>query len=462
MLDYTFLPKPEMDEHTQTGAILTQEAHESTRLQRPVLLAYLSGRVLRHVMYEDELVVGRGDRASFVLPDSSVSRAHARLRFVDGSLTVEDLGSRNGTAVTATPLSAGEPRALGDGTLLRFGAVFVEVRLPSPSPAEDGELARVARSPLPVLVLGETGTGKERLTERIHELSGRTGPLVRVHCAALPETLIEGELFGHERGAFTGAHGTRVGLIESAEHGTLFLDELGEIPLTVQVKLLRVLDTRRVARLGGGKEREVDVRFIAATHRDLARDVAAGRFREDLYYRLAGYVARLAPLRERSAEIPVLARSFAQSTAEALGLPAVELSEAFLQRLLQHDWPGNVRELRQVTERAVVLGRERPGPEHIVWTSPPRRRSSAPPPVPSDVALGVPERPMHRALAGPQPTLPLPRKGLVTDDAARARIEEALAGSRSQTEAAKKLGVSPRTLYAWVRRLGIRTGADQD
>jgi two-component system, NtrC family, response regulator len=209
-----------------------------------------------------------------------------------------------------------------------------------------------------VLVLGESGTGKELIAQALHELSPRKDkPFVKVACAALSETLLESELFGHERGSFTGAIGRKEGRFELADTGTLFLDEIGEISPTVQVKLLRALQTREFERVGGTQSIKVDVRVVAATNRDLATEVKAGRFREDLYYRLNVVAVTLPPLRRRKGDVPALAAHFIDKYAKAYGKDIRGLAPGTLNALLSHDWPGNVRELENAIERAVVLAK---------------------------------------------------------------------------------------------------------
>jgi transcriptional regulator with GAF, ATPase, and Fis domain len=216
----------------------------------------------------------------------------------------------------------------------------------------------VAPTDASVLILGETGTGKELVAHEIHDRSQRRAkPLIRVNCASIPKELYESEFFGHVKGAFTGAVKDRAGRLEAAEGGTLFLDEIGEIPLELQAKLLRALQDKRYERVGEDRTRVADVRVVAATNRDLKKEVAAGRFREDLYYRLNVFPIQVAPFRERREDIPLLAQHFIQLSAKELGCPKPRLTRAGLVQLQGYDWPGNIRELRNVIERAVILAR---------------------------------------------------------------------------------------------------------
>jgi len=220
---------------------------------------------------------------------------------------------------------------------------------------------RVVDGDSPLLILGETGVGKERLARSIHAESRRSaGPFITVHCGAIPETLLESELFGHEKGAFTGAIRARRGLFELAHRGTIFLDEIGEMPLHLQVKLLRALEDRRIRRLGGETATSVDVRILAATNRPLEREVEDGRFRADLYYRLAVVALTVPPLRERAEDVPALAKTFLERSRRKLGREPIDFSREALGALSRHTWPGNVRELMNVVDRAALLcsGRE--------------------------------------------------------------------------------------------------------
>jgi transcriptional regulator with GAF, ATPase, and Fis domain len=241
----------------------------------------------------------------------------------------------------------------------------------------------VAPTEASVLILGETGTGKELVARELHRRSPRKdNPLVRVNCASVPKGLFESEFFGHVRGAFTGAIKDRPGRFETAEGGTLFLDEIGEVPLEMQAKLLRVLQEKRYERVGDDRTRRADVRIIGATNRDLKEAVAAGRFREDLYYRLCVFPIQVAPLRERKDHIPLLANHFVELSVKELRCPKPRLTRAGVTQLQHYDWPGNVRELRNVIERAVILARG--GPlrfELPVAASPPPALSSPARPV---------------------------------------------------------------------------------
>ncbi len=217
-------------------------------------------------------------------------------------------------------------------------------------------IVKVAPTDTTVLILGESGTGKELVAKALHQQSHRLkGPLISVNCAAIPESLIESELFGHEKGAFTGANQLRKGLVEAADGGTLFLDEIGELPLEAQARLLRLLQEKEVRRVGAVQSRKIDVRVIAATHRDLKRLAARGAFREDLYYRLHVVELNLPPLRERGADIIELAQYFLRQSCDRLKRTALQLSDNAIDAIAQYNWPGNVRELQNAIERAAVL-----------------------------------------------------------------------------------------------------------
>ena len=282
--------------------------------------------------------------------------------------------------------------------------------------------ARAAGSPITVLVVGETGTGKEVVADAIHRLGPRSkGPLVRLNCASLPETLIESELFGHEKGAFTGATAAKQGFFEAAGGGTLFLDEIGELPATAQAKVLRALESRKIVRVGGTKEITVDVRLVCATNRDLEVEVSRGRFRADLFFRISAFVIPLPPLRDRRMEIAPLATRFVRELASDFGEATPTLGPEALEALRAYDWPGNVRELRNVIERAIVLsGGGQIEPQHL-----PERVCETP------SSQLVPA--LGRSINVRQRVAEVEREAVV------AALEST---SGNQTQAARKLGIS--------------------
>ena len=308
--------------------------------------------------------------------------------------------------------------------------------------------AQVARADASVLQTGESGTGKEVLARHLHATSKRArGPFVALNCAALPESLLESELFGHEKGAFSGAVAQRKGKFEQAEGGTLLLDEIGEMDPRLQAKILRVIQEREVDRLGGSAPIRVDVRLLAATHRDLAAEVARGRFREDLYFRLNVIALRIPPLRERPADILPLAEHFAQRYARVNGLPERPLAPAARHLLLAHRWPGNVRELENAIHRAVLLA-EGPeiGPEAIELT-PVAAAPAAPPAVEVTPAAPAAVAAVPPPVAPAPPNRIAPLVGRRMEEVERDLILETLShclGNR--TRAAEILGISIRTL----------------
>ena len=309
-------------------------------------------------------------------------------------------------------------------------------------------VAQVAPTDAPVLIFGETGTGKEVVARLIHSQSKRVkAPVVRVNCGALPPGLVDSELFGHERGSFTGATDARKGWFERADGGTLFLDEVGELPLDAQVRLLRILQDGTFERVGGQRTLTVDVRIVTATHRDLQDMVARRLFREDLWYRIGVFPIRLPPLRERLEDLPQLAAHFASRAGLRLGAPPLVPSAADIQLLLSYPWPGNVRELATVIERAAILGEGRSLQIAAALGVLPT----------ATVAIAQPSQSF--ALQGHPQLQPMP---MSFDEAARRHIEETLAATRGQIEgergAAARLGVNPHTLRGRMRRLGIDWG----
>jgi DNA-binding NtrC family response regulator len=318
-------------------------------------------------------------------------------------------------------------------------------RCPRPSRPPSGELTgaspvmvacldvlrRAARGNATVLLRGETGTGKELAARLVHAESSRgAGPFVRIHCAALPDTLLESELFGHEAGAFTGAVRRKPGRVELAQGGTLFLDEIGDVSLPMQVKLLHLLQDRQFSRLGGTESLLADVRFVAATHRDLEAMVASGEMRADLYYRLNVVPVHMPPLRARAGDVPRLAQRFLRELAAEAGVPELGFSAEALALLAAQPWPGNVRQLRNFVERLVVL---REGAE--LGASEVARQLSRPEPAADDTASLL-----ESSVRG----------------AERQAVEAALrASGGNRTQAARILGISRRTLYKKLARLGV-------
>lgn len=306
-------------------------------------------------------------------------------------------------------------------------------------------IGRVAPSSATVLVTGESGTGKELVARRIHEESGRSGEFVAINCGAIPDHLLESELFGHERGAFTGAHSARAGRFELAKGGTLFLDEIGDMPTTMQVKLLRVLQERVVERVGGTNGIPVDIRVVAATHRDLPERIAAGRFREDLFYRLSVFPIEITPLRDRPEDIPPLVDALCEHIACKHG-SRVRLTQAALASLRAYDWPGNVRELANLVERLAVI---RPHGTVDVVDLPRQLRGDS---VEDDGKSPT-------IAAGPNPELPAGGLDLkahlagIERDLIAAALQEA--GGVVQ-KAAERLGVGRTTLVEKIRRHELR------
>lgn len=404
-----------------------------------------------------QLILGRDDDAC-ALPgafdDPRVSRRHVRLVERGGQVFAEDLGSRNGTALDGVALTeeravpSGGALALGDVVCLVHRAPLTFRRPTDPEMVGIGpELAalldrirRVAERETPVLVLGEMGTGKELVARALHRASKRRGPLVAVNCAGVTEALITSELFGHARGAFTDARTARDGLVGRGRGGTLFLDELADAPQRFQATLLRFLETGRYRPLGADTELEADVRVVAGAQPRITDLVASEAFRPDLWSRLSRFVIVVPPLRERPADIPILARHFADR-AGGVDLP---LSVPLVFELLRRPWLGNVRELGAALERGVIAhdGGDclEPGP----WLDSPAAAS---------VPAAAPRPPAQR---GDKRKPPTPRPP-------RAAIEAAIANHAGRVQsAADALGVDRRTLYRWMEQLGIPRGAAND
>ena len=400
------------------------------------------------------LTVGRSQQCDVSIDSGSVSRHHAN--FVIGSdVEIEDVGSSNGTYVDGSRLPNNQRTRLGIGIPFLVGGVTLMVQTRAGSRREstpkssqlaalEQSAARIAVGKLSVLVLGETGVGKERFAERIHEMSPRrAAPFIRINCAAISEPILEAELFGNE-----GTH--KAGALEHAEGGTAFLNDIPELPPTLQLKLLRVLEDGAVRRIGSGTPRPIDVRFVASSSKDLDAEIQAGKFRQDLYFRLAGASFTIPPLRVRKDEVLPLAEQFVASAAGPLGRQFL-LSDDAKAWLTSHDWPGNIRELRNACERAVLLATgaviER---EHLSIEEPKRApgryRSPTTPPPGSMTSADMPSQ--VRATVA---------------ELEKQRILEALdkcAGN--QTRAAELLGISRRTLINRLDEYGIARPRKRD
>ncbi len=358
-------PGAEADpERARPTLSLGQEEEPVTRF---TVLVGRGGDARRIVVSDKPVRVGSGRCNELVLSDPAVSSQHCRLEPDGRGLVVRDLGSTNGTFVQGVRVTRARVSA---GALLRVGRTDLRVVASSEDTPRVGvdrrpiavsqamqdvlaEAEHFARLPWPVLLLGPSGAGKEEIAATVHRRSGRSGPFVALNAGGLPRELIESELFGHEKGAFTGAVGLRRGVFEQADGGTLLLDEIGELPLDLQARLLRVLETWQIRRVGSEQGIEVKVRLICATHRNLAQMVQEGSFRQDLYYRLARLVLRLSALRDRPEDILPLAEHFLGLCEGELG--SRRLSQEAKARLLAHGWPGNARELRNVVCAAAAL-----------------------------------------------------------------------------------------------------------
>jgi transcriptional regulator with AAA-type ATPase domain len=372
-----------------------------------------------------------------LLVDSDAIGARRIMTRINKTLREHEVTGRIGLAVY--PEDGRTPESLishACGLVLGGSGGEATIVVRSPAMRRLYELAeRMAKGTISVLILGETGVGKEVLAEWLHRASPRAGKsFVKLNCAAFTETLIESELFGHEKGAFTGAAAAKAGLIESADGGTVFLDEVGELPPVVQAKLLRVLETHEVMRVGSLKPRQVDVRFVAATNRDLESDITHKKFRQDLYFRLNGATLVIPPLRERVEELPDLCQTFVARAAEQLARTPPALSASALTVLERYWWPGNVRELRNVLERAVLLCSD----DEIL-------------------PLHLPVEKMEGVIAEAK----APPSGQGTRDSRepgdeRQAILDALAAcAGNQSRAAKLLGISRRTLVSRLSEFGL-------
>jgi two-component system response regulator AtoC len=431
-----------------------------------LLLFWNGGSVDRWIARGERVTIGRSAECDISVDDASVSREHAAVTLGE-RLQIEDRTSRNGIRVRGTVVAPGVVVPLEAGDVVEMGsAVLVIQRTPLPAAAAstgsrlpEGSsagpvvgagagvgpmagaerlLAAAARSDIGVLLLGETGVGKSIAAESIHARSARAqARFVRVDCASLPDSLLESELFGHEKGAFTGATQTKPGLIETADKGTVFLDEIGEVPLTTQAKLLSVLETRQVLRIGSLRPRDIDVRFIAATNRDLASAVGSGAFRRDLFFRLRGLPITIPPLRARCSEIPALAARFLdEAVRRSPQGRTVRLSSAATKLLTDYEWSGNLRELRQAMDSAALLCEgEEVQPEHILLDGRAQELATAHPTHPPPTAVPLREQ---------------------VERLERQRVIEALeVCGGNQTRAAQMLGISRRALILRIEAYGM-------
>jgi len=400
------------------------------------------------------LTIGRASRCDVVIDSGSVSRHHTNL-YVGHDVEIEDTGSSNGTFVEGVRIPANQRVTLTIGVPFLLGAVTLMVQSraggrrehatqSSQLAALENSAARIAVGKLSVLITGELGVGKERFAERIHEMSPRRiAPFQRINCGAISEPLLEAEMLGHDSS-------NRPGLLEAGDGGTVFLNDVDQLPQSLQHKLLNVLEDAAVRRTGSARARPIDVRFIASTSRDLAAEVDAGRFRRDLYFRLAGATFSLPPLRDRGDEILPLAEQFVASAAGPMGRSFV-LSEEAREWLKSHDWPGNIRELRNACERAVLLATGAVIElHHLTTIEDPSKRQAG-------------QRFRHA------PTIPPPMGERITSAAdmptqvratvaelEKQRILEALERcAGNQTRAAELLGISRRTLINRLDEYGI-------
>ena len=423
-----------------------------------------------HALARPVAIFGRGADCDVRLNDPYVSRQHFRIEQRGENYWMFDLGSANCTAINgmpkkerelkhgdeihvgstrilfltgSTPIGGGGMSSVSGVTLVftkRFqGGAQFEMIGSSQEMAHVFELVeRVAPLDTTVLIYGESGTGKELVAQALHHSGKRPhGPMVTVNCAAIPRELTESELFGHEKGAFTGAHAQRLGKFELADGGTLFLDEIAELPLEGQAKLLRVLEEHKFSRVGGEHECKVDVRVVAATHQDLAGMVQRGQFRQDLLYRLEVVSLKVPSLRERNNDIELLARHFLDQFGQKVGRRIDSISPEAMEKLKSHPWPGNVRELKNVIERAVILGKK-----PIVQ--------------PEDIFLSQ-RSGMQEAAEGIGANAPMIPLDELFVRVARPHIERALhLANGNKSKAAELLGIPRSSLYDIARKYGVQ------
>ena len=446
-----------VDDSAELGTRVISDKSQSNQLTLPgIKLTVVEGadRGQEVVARRGVIRVGTSDDNDLVVRDDSVSRRHLEIRLRGDEIRAIDLRSTNGTSIDGVQI---REAIVTPGAMIRIGSTALRtatVEEPITIPLSNqirfggmlgksaamrqvfGILERAAPSEATILIQGETGTGKEVTAEAIHSHSPRSeGPFIAIDCGAIAANLVESELFGHVKGSFTGAMGDRRGVFEEADGGTLFLDEIGELPLELQPKLLRALETRTIRRVGATQPKPIDVRVLAATNRDLAEEVNRGTFREDLYFRLAVVQVGLPPLRSRREDIPDIVRHFVKRFAPDSPTPSGEL----LQSLAAQPWPGNVRELRNAVERALALA----GP------------SSAP------ASVDATQAPSAESMT---PLFAMPIKEAIekwTSDFERQYLENALRRSGgSVSEAARQCGVNRRYLQRMMKRLDMKSGLE--
>jgi DNA-binding NtrC family response regulator len=442
-------------------ALLRRHAEQERRVS--LIVHHRDGAESVALQFGVPVVVGRRAPASLVVPGAKLSRSHARFTLdTSGRVLVEDLGSTNGTWIAGTRI---DRAAVELGEQVVLGEVIATVQITTPekpvvSAASGGAgapiaasaamrtvlemAARVAASAVPVILHGETGTGKEVVARFVHESSPRAArPMVSVNCAAIPAQLVESTLFGYEKGAFTGAAQRQKGVFEEADGGTVFLDEIGELPLAAQAALLRVLETGRFSRVGSPREVSVDVRIVAATHRDLEALRDAGQFRADLYYRLGVMVIHVPPLRDRLDDLEPLVRRFMGEAGPRL----TGLTPAALETLRTYAWPGNVRELRNAIERAAILAA---GPTLATDDLPTRVRSAAAPrPPPREHVQTIPPTDTDASGLGDL-------RARLTEYEANTIRDMLVQTNWNQSEAARRLGMPIRTLSHKAKVMGLK------
>jgi transcriptional regulator with GAF, ATPase, and Fis domain len=451
------------------------------------LLVATDRRVFSYAMPTSGAVcLGRSPTCDLPVEDDSVSRRHVIFHCA-GRLEVEDLGATNGTRLAGHRFSPGERVPLRIGSVIELGRVVVIVQRGGSGTivADEGAAPRgssdlplledptmkqlyrlldvVAPTLMSVLILGETGVGKELFAATLHKRSPRAErPFLKLNCAALPESIIESELFGHERGAFTGAMQTKIGLFESAEGGTVFLDEVGELPLGTQAKLLRVLESGEVMRVGSVKTKKIDFRLVSATNRDLQSRTTEGQFRADLFFRLNGFTITIPPLRERKQDVLALGAFFLAEARQKLALGKASFSPEAVRAMQDYAWPGNIRELRNVLDRAALLcvgGTVEPADLNLPLAS------AQVPSRPSAIPRGLGPHSSPPSASDPDTTKEFEVVQPQTDGGGLRSAMGALEKQRilaaleqcggNQSRAAKMLGIARRTLVARLDAYGV-------